>query len=128
MKKVTGTDKAPAAIGPYSQAIISGGGNMVFCSGQIALDPGSGELVGETAAAQCKQVLTNLAAVMEASGGSLYDVVKTTMYLADINDFVAVNEVYGTFFDNDPPARAAVAVAALPKGAKLMIDAIARLD
>lgn len=123
MKKAIATDQAPAAIGPYSQAIISG--DFLFCSGQIALDPEKGEPVGSTAAEQCEQVMKNLGGVLKAAGLDYSNIIKTTLYLANIDDFVAVNEVYGKFFENDPPARAAVAVAALPKGALVMIDAIA---
>ncbi|HOP06005.1 MAG TPA: Rid family detoxifying hydrolase [candidate division Zixibacteria bacterium] len=127
MKEVIKTQNAPAAIGPYSQAIRASGETMLFCSGQIALDPVGGNLVGTNAAQQARQVLNNLKAVIEAASGNLSQVVKTTIYLSDINDFSAVNEVYAEFFDNRPPARAAVAAAALPKGAKVMIEAIAVL-
>lgn len=125
MKEIIKTDSAPAAVGPYSQAIKVTSGEMIFCSGQIALDPKSGQLVGETSAAQTEQVLKNLQAVLRASGVELKDVVKTTIYLVDMNDFVPVNEVYGRFFSTEMPARAAVQVAALPKGARVMIEAIA---
>lgn len=125
MRKTIATDAAPQAIGPYSQAVQTSGGTTIYCSGQIALDPASGELVGDSAGQQCRQVLTNLKAVLKAAGSCLGNVVKTTLYLADMTDFAAVNEVYGTFFTADPPARAAVAVRDIPKGAKLMIDAVA---
>ena len=127
MKNVVKTSSAPAAVGPYSQAIKASGETLLFCSGQIALDPASGSLIGVTAAQQARQVLNNLKAVVEAASGSLSHVVKTTVYLSDINDFTKVNEVYAEFFESQPPARAAVAVAALPKGAKVMIDAMAVL-
>lgn len=119
------TDGAPAAIGPYSQAIVSGG--FVFTAGQIALDPASGELVGGGVEAQAERVLENLIAVLEAAGASTKDVVKTTMYLADIGDFVTVNEIYAGYFEEPFPARSAIQAGALPKGALVEIDAIARL-
>lgn len=125
MKTTINTEKAPAAIGPYSQAIKIESSTLLFCSGQIGLDPTSGELVGTTAAKQCRQALENLRNVIIEAGLELDAVVKTTVYLADISDFVAVNEVYGEYFVNQPPARAAIAAAALPKGALVMIDAIA---
>ena len=120
---VVATDQAPAAIGPYSQAITTDG--MVYAAGQIALDPQSGELVGRTAAEQAEQVLRNLAAVLQAAGSSLGNVVKTTVYLADLADFQAVNEVYGRHFGTHKPARSTIQAAALPKGARVEIDAIA---
>ncbi len=125
-RKRVHTDGAPAAIGPYSQAIVSGG--YVYTAGQIALDPNSGELVRGGVEAQAEQVLDNLRAVLEAAGSSLDDVVKTTMYLADIADFVAVNEVYARYFSEPYPARSAIQAGALPKGARVEIDAIARLS
>lgn len=125
MMHVIKTDGAPAAIGPYSQAIVTPCQKMVFCSGQIALDPASGALVGSSAAEQCRQVLKNLRAVLRAAGTDLGGVVKTTIYLTDIADFAAVNEAYAAHFPETPPARAAVAVSNLPKGAKVMIDAVA---
>jgi len=119
------TDQAPAAIGPYSQAVASGG--FLFCSGQIALDPKTGELVGTTAAEQALRVLANLKAVLEAGGSELGRVIKTTIFLADMADFAAVNEVYAAAFGDHRPARATVAVKALPKGALVEIDAVAGL-
>lgn len=98
---------------------------MIFCSGQIPLDPETGEIVGTTAAEQCKQVMENLISVLAGAGVDFTTVVKTTIYLADMNDFAAVNEVYATYFEKDPPARATVQVAGLPKGARVEIDAIA---
>jgi 2-iminobutanoate/2-iminopropanoate deaminase len=124
MKKAISTDQAPEAIGPYSQA-MSCSGNLLFCSGQIPLDPNSGEIIGETAADQARRVLDNLKAVLEAGGSSLDAVVKTTVYLTDISEFASVNEVYGEYFAGSPPARAAVAVAALPRGARVMMEAVA---
>ncbi len=118
------TDGAPAPIGPYSQAIRSG--KELFCSGQIAIDPSSGNLVEGGAAAQADRVLKNLGAVLASGGYEFDDVVKTTIFLVDMNDFAAVNEVYGKYFGGSKPARSTVAVAALPRGARVEIDAIAR--
>lgn len=119
------TDKAPAAIGPYSQAVKAG--NLLFCSGQIALDPKSMQMVGDTAAAQAEQVLKNLAAVLAGAGSSMQHVVRTTIYLVSMSDFAAVNEVYGRHFGNHKPARATVAVKELPKNGLVEIDCIATL-
>lgn len=120
------TDHAPAAIGPYSQAIRTG--SLLFCSGQVALDPSTGELVKEDVAGQARQCLQNLSAVCEAAGASLAEAVRCTVYLADMGDFALVNEAYGEFFDGeDPPARVAIGVAALPRGADVEIDAIVAL-
>lgn len=116
---------APAAIGPYSHAVRAGA--LLFCSGQIPLDPAGGELVGATAAEQARQCLTNLAAVCDAAGASLADAVRLTVYMTDLSEFAEVGEVYATFFDDSPPARVAVGVAALPKGAQVEIDAIVSL-
>ena len=124
MIKSVQTDTAPAAIGPYSQAVISN--DFVFCSGQIALTP-AGEFIDGEVAEQTKQVLANLKAVLEASGSEVSKVVKTTIFLIDMNDFGAVNEIYGKFFGNHKPARATVAVKELPKGAKVEIEAVAEL-
>jgi 2-iminobutanoate/2-iminopropanoate deaminase len=117
------TPKAPQAIGPYSQAVIGGG--FVFASGQIALDPQSGELVGADVSTQTERVLENLAAVLEAAGSGFSQVVKTTVYLVSLADFQAMNQVYERYFGSSRPARATVGVAALPKGARVEIDAIA---
>jgi len=120
------TDSAPAAIGPYSQGMRAGG--LLFCSGQIPLDPSVGELVKEDVEGQARRCLENLAAVCEAAGASLTNAVRCTVYLTDMDDFARVNEVYAEFFDGeDPPARVAVAVAGLPKGADVEIDAIVAL-
>lgn len=127
MKEAVSTNKAPTALGPYSQAIKVTGGSLLFCSGQIALDPTSGELVGETAAEQCQQVMENLKAIIEAAGSDMDHVVKTTIFLADINDFGSVNGVYGAYFGADPPARATAECSGLPKGARVEIDAIVML-
>ena len=118
------TTAAPAAIGPYSQAVTAG--PYVFTSGQIGLDPLTGQLVGGDAAEQTRQVMANIAAVLAAAGLSFADVVKTTIFLIDMNDFAAVNEIYAESFEGTgPPARSTVAVAALPRGARVEIEAIA---
>jgi 2-iminobutanoate/2-iminopropanoate deaminase len=120
------TDSAPAAIGPYSQGMRAGG--LLFCSGQIPLDPSSGELVKEDIEGQARRCLQNLEAVCEAAGASLSNAVRCTVYLGDMGDFTRVNEVYAEFFDGaDPPARVAIAAAGLPKGADVEIDAIVAL-
>lgn len=119
------SDGAPAAIGPYSQAIVCGG--FVFTAGQIALDPQTGVMLGEDAPTQAERALHSLAAVLQAAGASMKSVVKCTVFLADMGDFAAVNEVYARHFDEPYPARSAVQVAALPKGARVEIEAIARL-
>jgi 2-iminobutanoate/2-iminopropanoate deaminase len=120
---VVATDAAPKAIGPYSQAIVTDG--LVFTAGQVALDPQSGELVGKTAAEQTEQVLLNLKAVLAAAGTSLGNVVKTTVYLADMADFAQMNEVYAKHFGTHKPARSTVQAAGLPKAARVEIDVIA---
>lgn len=120
---VVSTDKAPRAIGPYSQAIVTG--DLVFTAGQIALDPGTMELVGGDVAAQTDRVLKNVAAVLEAAGSSLGHVIKTTVYLLDLADFAKMNEVYTRHFGDHRPARSTVAVAGLPKQARVEIDTIA---
>ena len=119
------SDKAPAAIGPYSQAVKAG--NLLFCSGQIALDPKTMQMVGDTAAGQADQVLKNLAAVLAAAGGTLQNVVRTTIYLVSMSDFAAVNEVYGRHFGGHKPARATVAVKELPKAGLVEIDCVAAI-
>jgi 2-iminobutanoate/2-iminopropanoate deaminase len=117
---------APAAIGPYSHAVRSAG--LLFCSGQIPLDPSSGELVGQTPAEQARRCLENLASVCAAAGTSLSAAVKLTVYMTDLGAFAEVNDVYGSFFEGEqPPARVAVGVAALPKGAQVEIDAVVAL-
>ena len=116
---------APAAIGPYSHAVSAAG--LLFCSGQIPLDPDSGELVGTTPAEQADRCLRNLQAVCAAAGASLADAVRLTVYLTDMAAFAEVNEAYGVFFESDPPARVAIGVASLPKGAQVEIDAIVAL-
>lgn len=124
--KAISTADAPAAIGPYSQAIRSG--DLVFLSGQVPIDPTTGDLVEGDIAAQTERVLDNLAAVLTASGASFSDVVKTTIYLVDLGDFQVVNQTYAKRFSAAPPARATVQVTALPKGARVEIDAIARVN
>ena len=119
------TDHAPAAIGPYSQAIVTDG--WVFCSGQIPLDPDTMELVGGTIDEQTDRALSNLSEVLQAAGSSLQHVVKTTVFLADMNDFAAMNKVYEKHFGEHRPARAAVQAAALPKFCNVEIECIARL-
>ncbi|MBK6751778.1 MAG: RidA family protein [Pyrinomonadaceae bacterium] len=123
MKEIISTEKAPGAIGPYSQAIKAGG--MVFCSGQIPIDPATGNFVSEIVAEQTEQVLKNLNEVLAAAGASLNDVVKTTVFLADMNDFAEMNEVYGRFFSENKPARATVQAARLPRDAKVEIECVA---
>lgn len=125
MKEIVSTNSAPGAIGPYSQAIKANG--MVFCSGQIPIDPATGEFVSDVVNEQTEQVLKNLSEVLKAAGASLDDVVKTTVFLADMNDFVEMNEVYGRFFSDNKPARATVQAAGLPRGAKVEIECIAVL-
>ncbi|HEU4671432.1 MAG TPA: RidA family protein [Candidatus Limnocylindrales bacterium] len=117
------TGSAPAAIGPYSQAIATD--RLVFCSGQVGIDPASGELVDGGVEAQAERALRNLAAVLDAAGCTFGDVAKVTIFLADIGDFAAVNAVYGRSMPDPPPARSTFAVAALPKGARVEIEAIA---
>lgn len=123
MKKQIQTSEAPAAIGPYSQAVQAG--NFIFYSGQIPLNPQTGDLVEGGIAAQARQVMANMGAMLKASGRSYDDVVKTTIYLTDLADFAAVNQIYGDFFGDVPPARACVQVSALPKGAEIEIEWIA---
>jgi 2-iminobutanoate/2-iminopropanoate deaminase len=126
MKKIISTSEAPGAIGPYSQAVRSG--TLLFCSGQIPLDPKSGQIVPGDIAAQTRRVLDNIGAVLKAEGLTFDHVVKTTMFLTNLDDFQTVNEVYGSYFKQDPPARSTIQVAALPKGANIEIDAIAIAD
>lgn len=116
---------APAAVGPYSHAVRAGG--LLFCSGQIPLDPGSGELVGDTPAEQARRCLENLSEVCTAAGTSLAQAVRLTIYTTQLSAFAEINEVYGSFFPESPPARAAVGVAELPKGALVEIDAVVAL-
>ena len=122
-KEIVSTDKAPGAIGPYSQAIKVS--DLVFCSGQIPIDPATGEFVSQDVAEQTKQVLRNLSAVLEAAGSGLDKVVKTTVFLADMGDFAAMNDVYAEFFSENKPARATVQAARLPRDARVEIECIA---
>ena len=128
-KAVISTPNAPGAIGPYSQAVSAPAGRLIFCSGQVPIDPQSGELAGAGDIRQeTHRVMKNLDAVLRAGGSSLHGVVKTTVYLVDLDNFSAVNEVYAGYFPNRPPARATVEVSALPRGAQVEIDAIALVD
>jgi 2-iminobutanoate/2-iminopropanoate deaminase len=123
------TAAAPKAIGPYSQAVVAAGKRTIYCSGQIPIDPSTGELVGAgDVKAEAHRVMKNLQAVLEAAGASLDDVVRTTIYLTDLQSFALVNEVYGSYFSGAPPARATIEVAGLPKGAQVEIDAVAVAD
>ena len=123
MKKIISTSEAPAAIGPYSQAVRSG--DLLFCSGQIPLDPKSGQIVPGDIAAQTRRVLDNIAAVLKADGVTFENVVKTTIFLTDLGDFQTVNEIYSSYLKQQPPARSTVQVSALPKGANVEIEVIA---
>ncbi len=123
MKETISTENAPSAIGPYSQAVKVG--NFVFCSGQIPIDPATGEFVSEEVTEQTRQVLKNLSAVLEAAGSSLANVVKTTVFLVDMKDFAQMNEVYAEFFSENKPARATVQAARLPRDTRVEIDCIA---
>jgi 2-iminobutanoate/2-iminopropanoate deaminase len=125
-RQAINAETAPAPVGPYSHAVLSDG--LLFCSGQVALDPATGELVGDTPAAQAQQCLVNLQAVCQAAGAWLHDAVRVTVWLTDMQAFAEVNEAYGAFFEAaDPPARVAIEVSALPKGAAVEIDAIVAL-
>ncbi len=128
MRTFVSSPGAPKAIGPYSQAVESRGGRILWLSGQIPLDPSTGEIVTGDIAAQAERVMENLGAVLAAAGAGFHDVVRCTVYLADLADFAKVNEVYGRRFPRDPPARVTVQVAALPRGARLEIDAVAVLE
>ena len=124
MKSVVSTEHAPKAIGPYSQAIKTG--DFVYCSGQVGLDPASGQLVTGGVEPEARRALENIRAVLTAAGLSFEHVVKTTIFLVDMNDFQKVNEIYGSYFSGAPPARSTVAVAALPRAARVEIEVIAR--
>lgn len=124
-RQIISTSTAPKAIGPYSQAVAVPAGRMVFLSGQIPLDPATGEIVPGDIGAQTERVMGNLAAVLEAAGLSFAKVVKTTIFLTDLQDFAVVNEIYGRSFQAAPPARSTIQVAALPRGARVEIEAIA---
>ena len=124
MHEIIETKKAPAAVGPYSQAVVAG--DLVFVSGQIPLDPATGQLCGGSIEEQTKRVLENAGAILEAAGCTLESVCKTTIFLTDLNNFKAVNGIYGSFFAGSPPARSTVQVAALPLGAEIEIEVVAR--
>ena len=123
MKRIIATQTAPAAVGPYSQAVVAG--NLMFCSGQIALDPATGAMVGASPAEQTERVMKNVSALLAAEGLSLTNVVKATVFATDMGAFAAVNEVYARFFMSEPPARSFVEVSALPKNALVEIEVIA---
>jgi 2-iminobutanoate/2-iminopropanoate deaminase len=125
MRVVVHTSDAPEAIGPYSQGVKANG--FLFTSGQIAIDPGTGQMIAVDPVGQTRQVMENLRAVLAAEGLVFADVVKTTVFLTDLGDFQRVNDVYATYFPSDPPARSTIQVAALPKGAKVEIEAVAAL-
>jgi 2-iminobutanoate/2-iminopropanoate deaminase len=124
-RETVNAEGAPPAIGPYSHAVRAG--ELLFCSGQIPLDPQTGEIVGESAAEQARRCLENLSAVCDAAGATLARAVRMTVYMTDLSAFAEVNEVYGSFFEADPPARVAIGVAALPRGAQVEIDAVVAL-
>ena len=126
MKKIISTTEAPAAIGPYSQAVRTGA--MIFCAGQVPLDPKTGQIVSEDISEQTRRVLDNLTAVLKAEGLTMSNVVKTTVFLADFGDFPKMNEIYATYFTDQPPARSTVGVSTLPKNARVEIEAIAMAD
>jgi 2-iminobutanoate/2-iminopropanoate deaminase len=128
MRETIKTSHAPAAIGPYSQAIKMAAGKMIFTAGQIALDPASGRLVEGDIAAQTRRALENVKAILTAAGATLENVVKTTVFMADLGEFAAMNEVYGEYFPTNPPARSTVEVKALPRGAKVEIESIAVIE
>jgi len=126
MKKIIVTTEAPAAVGPYSQAIRVG--NLVFCSGQIPLDPKAGEIVGRDITAQARQVMENISAVLRAEGLTFENIIKTTIFLTNLGDFQTVNELYASYFKSDPPARSTVQVSALPKAANVEVEVIAAVN
>src|SRR3989440_4781976 len=123
MKKIISTKEAPAAVGPYSQAVRVG--STIYCAGQIPLDPKSGQIVSGDISAQTRRVLDNVAAILKAEGLTFDNIVKTTIFMTNLGDFQTVNEVYGSYFRNQPPARSTVQVSALPKGANVEIEVIA---
>jgi 2-iminobutanoate/2-iminopropanoate deaminase len=125
MRKAVASEQAPRAIGPYSQAVVAG--QLLFCSGQIPLDPATGQMVDGDITAQTRQVLVNVRAILAAAGATFDDVVKTTVYLADMNEFAAMNEVYASFFPAPAPARSTVEAARLPRDARVEIEVVAAL-
>jgi 2-iminobutanoate/2-iminopropanoate deaminase len=126
MKKIISTTEAPMAIGPYSQGVRAG--SLVFCAGQVPLDPNTGQIVSQDIAEQTRRILDNVAAILRVEHLTLADVVKTTVFLVDFGDFEKMNEVYATYFDSRPPARSTVGVASLPKNARIEIEVIALAD
>jgi 2-iminobutanoate/2-iminopropanoate deaminase len=126
MKKIISTADAPAAVGPYSQAVRVG--STIYCAGQIPLDPKTGQIVSNDISEQTRRVLDNITAVLKAEGVSFANIVKTTIFLTDLADFQTVNEIYATYFKQAPPARSTIQVPALPKGARIEIEAIAVTD
>lgn len=126
MKQIIATTAAPAAVGPYSQAVRIG--NFLFCSGQIPLDPATQQMENGDISAQTQRVMSNIGALLQSQGLGFEQVIKTTIFLTDMNDFAKVNEIYGSHFKNDPPARSTVAVSALPKGANVEVEVIAAFD
>ena len=125
MKKIISTTEAPAAVGPYSQAVRAG--STVYCAGQIPLDPKSGQIVSQEISEQTRRVLDNITAVLKAEGLTFDNIVKTTIFLTDLGDFQRVNEIYASYFKQQPPARSTIQVSALPKGARVEIECIARV-
>ncbi len=128
MREVIKTSSAPAAIGPYSQGIRVSAGKMLFTAGQVPLDPATGQMVTGDIKAQTRRVLENVKAILQAAGASFENVVKTTVFMTDLNEFAAMNEVYAEFFSTNPPARSTVEVRALPRGAKVEIETMAIVD
>jgi 2-iminobutanoate/2-iminopropanoate deaminase len=128
MREIIKTSNAPAAIGPYSQGVKIAAGKMIFTAGQIALDPLTGRMIEGDVAAQTRRVLENVKAILVAAGAALENVVKTTVFMTDLGDFAAMNEVYGEYFPANPPARSTVEVKALPRGAKVEIETIAMVE
>lgn len=128
MREVIKTSSAPAAIGPYSQGIRVSAGKMLFTAGQVPLDPATGQMVAGDIKAQTRRVLENVKAILHAAGASFENVVKTTVFMTDLNEFAAMNEVYAEFFSTNPPARSTVEVRALPKGAKVEIETMAIIE
>jgi 2-iminobutanoate/2-iminopropanoate deaminase len=128
MRETLKTPNAPAAIGPYSQGIKITAGKMIFTAGQIPLDPATGRLIEGDIAAQTRRALDNVKAILAASGAGLENVVKTTVFMADLGEFAAMNEVYAEYFSANPPARSTIEVKALPRGAKIEIEAIAVVE
>jgi 2-iminobutanoate/2-iminopropanoate deaminase len=126
MKKIISTNEAPVAVGPYSQAVRAG--SLVFCAGQIPLDPKTAQIVSQDISEQTRRVLNNITAVLKAEGLTFEQIVKTTIFLTDLNDFQTVNEIYASYFKQAPPARSTIQVSALPKGARVEIEAIAMAE